>query len=98
MGKRIFSSSFKTKVARSLLKEDGAVADICRQYGIFPAQAKRWKQQAIDGIRTVFADSTKRNELKEKDTLIETLYQQIGQLTVERDFLKKKSDKTGRGP
>lgn len=72
-----------------MLKGNLGPSDIAKKYGVFPTQVNDWKKKAIEGIRAIFADSRQNNELKEKDKLIEELYQQIGKLTVERDWLKK---------
>ena len=62
---------------------------ICSKYGIHPTQARRWKDEVGTGIEVMFGKGN-RKELEEKDELIEQLYKQVGQLTVERDWLKKK--------
>jgi putative transposase len=50
----------------------------------------RWRQQAIEHIRTGFSDRTEKQD-KNNELVMASLYQQIGQLKVELDWLKKKS-------
>lgn len=89
--KRYHTPTFKSKVAIDLMKEADTIAALCSKYSIHPTQANAWKQQALQGLATIF--SGKRDaSMKHKDELIEELYKQIGQLKVELDWLKKKSD------
>ena len=90
--RRKHSSQFKAKVALDMIKEIDTVSTISSKYSIHPTQASEWKKQAIDGITNQFMSSNKTNELKEKDELIDELYKQVGQLKVELDWLKKKSE------
>ncbi len=86
---RSHSPSFKAKVAIDLIKEVDTVSAICSQNSIHPTQANKWKRHAIDNLQNLYSEK-QTDELKKKDVLVEQLYQQIGQLTVERDWLKKK--------
>lgn len=87
--KRHHPPAFKAKVALELIQETDTIAAICSKYSIHPTQAGIWKQQALTGLAAIFA-GTRDTNLKHKDQLVEHLYQQIGQLKVELDWLKKK--------
>ena len=87
--KRHHPPAFKAQVALALIQESDTIAAICSQHGIHPTQAGLWKQQALAGLATIFADGP-THALKHKDQLIEELYRQIGQLKVDLDWLKKK--------
>ena len=89
--KRKHPSSFKVKVALEMIKGAEPVTNICSKYSIHPSQAHKWKKQAVEGLQIIFTDKPV-SELKEKNELIEELYKQVGQLKVELDWLKKKSD------
>ena len=84
-----FSPGLKTKVCMELMRGEQTVAQICSRYGVHPTQANQWKRQALSALQSAFEkpgrDVSRRNEL-----LIEELYKNIGQLTVELDWLKKK--------
>lgn len=88
--KRLHSVSFKTKVALELLREKDTLSSICSRYSIHPTQARNWKAQAMETLQSGFLGSSKSDELKQKDQLIDELYKEIGQLKVELDWLKKK--------
>lgn len=90
--KRQHSASFKVKVALELIKGMDSQSSICSRYSIHPTQARKWKKQVFEGLETQFLEKGKNHELREKDRLIEELYKQVGQLKVELDWLKKKSE------
>lgn len=90
--RRKHSASFKAKVALEMMKGIGTITTISSKYSVHPTQVTEWKKQAIDGMTNQFMSSNKTNELKEKDELIDELYKQVGQLKVELDWLKKKSE------
>ena len=87
--RRKHSAKFKSQVALEALKEEKTLREICSQFSIHHTQATRWKRRALEGLETIFANGVK-NELAQKDELIRDLYQEIGRLKVEADFLKKK--------
>lgn len=87
--KRSHPASFKAKVALDLIKEVAPLAAIASRYAIHPTQARQWKLQMLSNLEALFSDKPS-TALKEKDDLIDQLYQQIGQLKVELDWLKKK--------
>jgi len=84
-----FSKEFKARVALEALKGLKTVAEICSEYSVYATQVGQWKQELMDGLPGLFANK-KNAEEKDKDQLIEKLYQQIGQLQVENGWLKKK--------
>jgi len=88
--KRNFSPDFKAKVALDLIRETDTVAQVCSKFEIHPTQAGKWKQQALQGMETIFSDKA-TDIVKKKDETIDELYKQIGQLKVELDWLKKKT-------
>jgi putative transposase len=87
--KKSYSSEFKSKVALELIREVNTISQICSIHAIHPTQASQWKQQALQCVAQGFVGKPEVN-LKEKEDLIGELYQQIGQLKVEVDWLKKK--------
>lgn len=88
--KRVHSAEFKTTVILELLRENETLSQVSSKFGIHPTQVRRWKERALEILKTSFNDATVSEQLKEKDSLIEELYKQIGQLKVELDWLKKK--------
>ncbi len=92
MGKarRRFSASFKAKVALAAAKGDQTLAELASHFGVHPNQITKWKRQLLDGLPEIFSDGH-RQDLRQQEALTDRLYQQIGQLKVELDWLKKKS-------
>jgi transposase-like protein len=85
------SADFKAKVALEAIKEQETINEIAKRYEVHPNMISRWKQDALDGMSETF--STRRDKkAKENDVTKEELFKQIGQLTVEVDWLKKKSE------
>jgi transposase-like protein len=89
--KRKHSPAFKAKVALEAARGQKTVPELARQYKVHPSQIQKWKKTMLEGLPELFADGRRRPET-EHDELIAALYQQIGQLQVELDWLKKKSD------
>ena len=89
MQKKTFrSATFKKKVAIEALKELETINEIARKYGVHPIQVSRWKKELLDNAEKVFEKGNKNNDVyKEKEA---KLHEQIGKLSVENDWLKKK--------
>lgn len=90
MQRKQHSAEFKAKVALDALKGLKTANELASEHGVHPTQINQWKKQAQEGLATVFSSGRSRQE-KSQDDLTASLYQQIGQLTVEVDWLKKKS-------
>lgn len=90
MGRRMYSADFKAKVALEAIREMRTVAELSSEYGVHPTMVVRWKREALEQLPNVFSRRTDGNN-KEKDNLIESLYRQVGQLTMELEWIKKKS-------
>lgn len=85
-----FNSEFKVRVALEAIKGQKTANEIASEYGVHPTQIAQWKKQVLDELPGIF-DRPNSNRAKSEEALIANLYQQIGQLKVEVDFLKKKS-------
>ena len=88
--RRNLDASFKTKVVLETLKGQKTVAQICSEFSIHPNQISQWKQQVLAGIPALFGQKSNPLSQEEQEMLTASLFQQIGQLKVELDFLKKK--------
>ena len=86
--RRKHSPSFKAKVALAAVKGDRTVAELASDFQVHPSRIHAWKKELVEGALEVFQDS--RSQDKTNDALVAQLYQQIGQLTVERDFLQRR--------
>lgn len=87
--RRKFSAEFKFKVVLEALRERETLAALAAKYQIHPQQITDWKRAFLEQGEQVFSNPA---EVKDKDTeeKISKLYEQIGMLKVENDFLKKK--------
>jgi putative transposase len=86
-----YSSNFKAKVVLEALKGQQTINMIAARYGVHPNQVTQWKKQLIEALPVIFLDRRGRDD-NDRDQLEATLYQQIGQLKIELDWLIKKSD------
>lgn len=89
--KRKWSASQKFEIALMAIKNETTINDICKKYEVAPCQVHEWKKKLLEQGENLFV----KND-KEKQTVIEDaekkqgkLFEKIGELTVERDFLKK---------
>jgi transposase-like protein len=92
--RRQHTGEFKAKVALAALKTDKTMNELASQFQVHPLQISQWKKQAVEGLPELLADRRRTRE-KDGQELVDTLYQQIGQLKVELDWLKKKSGLLG---
>ena len=90
MPRKRYSADIKAKVALEAIRGQKTTNEIAADYGVHPSQIVQWKKQALDELPQIF--SSGRSEQKHSDeALTATLYQEIGQLKVQLDWLKKKS-------
>ena len=87
--RRSHSVDFKSKVALEALKERKTITEIASEYQVHANQVISWKKQLLSNMDIVFSDGRKNH--KENEEKEAQLYQQIGQLKVELDWVKKKS-------
>lgn len=88
--RRRFSAQFKAKVAIEAIKGQRTVAELAGQYQVHPNQISQWKRQLLDSADQAFSGRAAADR-QQQDELTARLYQQIGQLKVELDWLQKKS-------
>jgi len=84
------SAELKAKVAIAALKGEHTASELASMYGVHPTQIGMWKKQALDLLTEGFS-SRRSSAVRAQEDLTDTLYQQIGQLKVELDWLKKKA-------
>ena len=89
-GRRKHSPAFKAKVALEALKGRETVAQLAVRYEVHPGQIQAWKKALAEGASGVFGNG-KDQKARNDDAPIARLYQEIGRLKVERDFLGERS-------
>ena len=88
--RRSFSAAFKAKVALAAARGDKTTAELAAKFKVHPNQVSSWKKQLLEGAAGLFADG-RRTKSDEAETNEEELYEQIGRLKMEVEWLKKKS-------
>ena len=83
--RRKHSQSFKARVALEALKREETTAELAHRFELHPSHVRAWKKALAEGAASIFGDD---HERRDDQGLISQLYQQIGQLKVERDFLE----------
>ncbi len=85
-------SEFKAKVALAAIREDATVAELSGRFGVHASQIHAWKKTALDGTASLFArGAASASGGVADEARLAPLYEKIGQLTVERDFFRKRS-------
>ena len=87
-------AALKAKVALEAIREERTVNELAGLYQVHPSQIAARKRRALEGLPELFADGRRRAQ-EDDEGLKARLYQEIGQLKVELDFLKKKSGLLG---
>lgn len=90
-----YSSEFKFKVALEATKEAETINEIASRYGVHPTQVRDWKKKLIDEGPGVFGRNLVR-QIREQETRETELYEQIGRLKMELEWLKKKAAQFNR--
>jgi transposase-like protein len=89
--RRKYDARLKARVALAALRDEGTAAELGSRYQVHPNQVSKWKLQLLERLPELFA--TERTGRDRDDArLIASLYQQVGQLQVELDWLKKSAD------
>jgi len=94
-----YSSDFKLKIVMKYLSGNFTIYQICSDYNVAKSTIHKWVKQFRENSSNIFSQSSlskedklSKKELKIKEKEISNLYKKIGQLTIEKDFLKKVLD------
>ena len=88
--RRRYSAEFKAKVALEALKGDLTVAELVAKHGVHQTLVHTWKRQAVEGMAGVFSGKAEATAV-DREAELSKLHAKIGELVVERDFLRKAS-------
>jgi putative transposase len=87
-----YTPTFKAQLVQELLREEKTVSQLATEHGIHPNQLSTWKRTAMEGLPTLFSRSDGTAALKAThEQQMEDLYAQIGRLTTQVAWLKRKS-------
>ena len=87
--RRSFSAQFKFKVALEAVRETKTLNELASEHGVHPNQITRWKQQLLKEGSEIFSHSS-NNEKHNAPSVEADLFEQIGRLKMELEWLKKK--------
>lgn len=88
-----YTAAFKAQMVREMLKEEKTIAQLASEYGVHPSQLNKWKAVALNSLPNLFSDERKALEIVEAahEQQVKELYTEIGKLTTQLSWLKKKS-------
>ena len=93
--RKIHSPEFKAKVSLAAIKGLKTTSELASQYQVHPTQISRWKKQAIDSLPETFKRGKLSSPPPNEQQLTAPLFEEIGRLKMELDWLKKKTAEFG---
>ena len=87
-------AAFKAGVALEAAKQSSTLAELSRTFQVHPVQISQWKKQLLDGVESLFRDGRRRDH-DDSQVIQEELYQRIGRLSMELEWVKKKVARGG---
>ena len=90
--RKSYSAEFKAQAVIEMLKEEKTMAELASQYGVHATMLHRWRKAATEALPEVFREGAKEAaRAKEHEDQVDQLYREIGRLTTQLEWLKKKS-------
>jgi putative transposase len=89
-----YSAAFKARVALEAAKQTRTLAELSKTFQVHPVQISQWKKQLMGGVESLFRDGRSRDR-DQSEALQAELYQQIGRLNMEVEWLKKRVARGG---
>ncbi len=92
--RRRHSAYFKAKVALEATQQTRTIAELARAYQVHPVPISQWTKQLLDGAESLFRDGRRRDH-EEGQAVQAELYERIGRLNMEVEWLKKSVARCG---
>jgi transposase-like protein len=89
--RKSYSAAFKAKVALEAAKGDRSLSELASKYEVHPNQIGQWRKALLAGLPEVFSDKRRKQD-EDAEQEKARLYEEIGRLKVELDWLKKKAE------
>jgi transposase-like protein len=91
--KKHYTPTFKAQIVLEVLKEEQTITQVASAHGVHPNQLRKWRAQALEGLPQLFADERRAQRAveAEHERRLDELYTEIGRLTTQLAWLKKKS-------
>jgi transposase-like protein len=93
--RKTHSAAFKAQVALAALKGDKTINEIAGQFEVHPTLVNEWKKRLSQNAESVFASASKSASSSDAETLNAQLFEQIGRLKMDLEWLKKKLPDVG---
>lgn len=88
--RKVYSAEFKSRVALEALRGLKTVPTLCAEFEVHPAQINQWKKQLKEGATEIFTKK-RGKQIAQRETEEAKLFEEIGRLKIELDWLKKKT-------
>lgn len=90
--RKTYSAEFKAQVVLEILKEEKSISQLASEHGVHPNLLGKWRNQALSDLPRLFSDDHRKAEAvkSEYEKRIQELYEEIGRLTTQVNWLKKK--------
>jgi transposase-like protein len=91
--RKSYTPQFKAQLVQQILREEKSVSQIAAEHGIHPHQLYQWRDHALQALPSIFSDQSAREQAAKEaahERQLQRLYAQIGKLTTQLEWLKKK--------
>lgn len=90
--KKQYTPTYKAKIVQEILREEKTLSQISSEYGIHATQLRKWKRIVLEGLPSLFESNSREERAlaKKREAEKEQLYAEIGRLTTQLNWLKKK--------
>ena len=89
--RKTYTSDLKSRIVLEMFREELTISQISSKYGVHQSMLNKWRNTALEGFSGLFADPRRKSPADtQKDNIIEDLYRQVGKLSLQLEWLKKK--------